>query len=150
VGDLDYRIRDAASGGGAGGLGDLLGGLAGGGGPDLTGMLGGLTGGEGGLGGLLTALVPAVGGVLEGGGLQEVLARLEANGLGTQAASWIGTGANDPISGAEARTAIGPDELTRIAGELGVSESEAADGVAEVLPAVVDAITPDGELPHGR
>ena len=101
----------------------------------------------GGLGGLLTALVPAVGGLLDGGGLQNVLARLEANGLGAQAASWVGTGANEPITGAEARQAVGPDEVARIAGELGVSESEAADGVAEVLPAVVDAITPHGELP---
>ena len=99
------------------------------------------------LGGLLTALVPAVGGLLEGGGLQNVFARLEANGLGAQAASWVGTGANEPITGAEARQAVGPDEVARIAGELGVSESEAADGVAEVLPAVVDAITPHGELP---
>jgi uncharacterized protein YidB (DUF937 family) len=146
MGDLDDRIRDAA-GGSSGGLGDLLAGLAGGSG-DLTGVLGRLSGGDaGGLGGLLTALVPAVGGLLEGGGLQNVLARLEANGLGAQAASWVGTGANEPITGAQARQAVGPDEVARIAGELGVSESEAAGGVAEVLPAVVDAITPHGELP---
>ncbi|MCA1481670.1 YidB family protein, partial [Bradyrhizobium sp. NBAIM08] len=38
-------------------------------------------------------------------------------------------------------------ELTRIAQQLGVSEDEAAEAVAQVLPDVVDQATPAGELP---
>src|SRR5436189_6006854 len=97
---LDDLIKDAAGGKGGGGLGDLLGGLAGGGGDDaLSEILGKVTGGggqAGGLGSLLTGLVPMLGSMLSGGGLQKVLGRLQQNGLGSQAASWVGTGANQP------------------------------------------------------
>jgi uncharacterized protein YidB (DUF937 family) len=141
------------SGGNGEGLGDLLGGLAGGasGGGGLDGLLGSLSGGggarAGGMGGLLTALVPAVGGLLAGGGLKNVLAGFEANGLGAQAASWVGTGANAPISGADVEKVVGHEQLAGIAGKLGVSESDAAAAVAQVLPAVVDRVTPDGTVP---
>jgi uncharacterized protein YidB (DUF937 family) len=148
---IDDR-NDSAEGGG---LGDLLGGLAGGGGVggSLEGILGTLSGsggqGPGGLGGLLTALVPAVDGMLAGGGLQSVLARFEATGLGAQAASWVGTGANAPITGADVEKAVEPEQIAGIAAELGVSEQEAAEAVAQVLPAAVDRLTPGGELPEG-
>jgi uncharacterized protein YidB (DUF937 family) len=154
---LDDLIGKAAGGEGGGGLGDLLGGLAGGasGGGGLDDILGRLTGAAGaegggapgGLGGLLTALVPMIGGMLAGGGLQKVLAGLEANGLDAQAASWIGTGANQPISPADVESVVGHEQIARIAGELRVSEAEAAAAVANVLPAVVDGVSPGGALP---
>jgi uncharacterized protein YidB (DUF937 family) len=151
---IDDLTGGSSGGDGAGGLGDLLGGLAGGaaGAGSLDGILGTLSGssggqGPGGLGGLLTALVPAVGGMLAGGGLKNVLASFEANGLGAQAASWVGQGANEPISAADVEKAVAHDQLAGIASELGVSEAEAAEGVAQVLPAVVDRLTPDGVLP---
>ena len=58
-------------------------------------------------------------------------------------------GANKPISGTRrpARRSARDEQLAQIADELGVSENEAAAAVAQVLPAVVDAITPHGELP---
>lgn len=147
---LDDLIKGAAGGKGEGGLGDLLGSLAGGAGDaGLGGILGDIGGGSqaGGMGGLLTGLVPMIGSMLSGGGLQKVLASLQANGLGAQAQSWLGTGANEPISGADVRKVVGEDELARIAGELGVSEDDAAAAVAKVLPEVVDSVSPDGELP---
>ena len=149
---LDDLIKDAAGGTGGGGLGDLLGGLAGGGGDDaLSEILGKVTGGGGaqggGMGSLLTGLVPMVGSMLAGGGLQKVLASLQANGLGAQAASWLGTGANEPISADDVRKVVGDAELAKIAGELGVSEDDAAAAVAKVLPEVVDKVSPDGQLP---
>jgi uncharacterized protein YidB (DUF937 family) len=151
---LDDLIGGISNSGGGGGLGDLLGGLAGGGAGagSLDGILDTLSGsssgqGPGGLGGLLTALVPAVGGMLAGGGLKSVLAGFEANGLGTQAASWVGKGANEPISAADVEKVVGYEQLAGIASELGVSEAEAAEGVAQMLPAVVDRLTPDGVVP---
>ena len=41
------------------------------------------------------------------------------------------------------------DELTKIAGQLGISEDDAASALAQVLPAVVDKVSPDGQLPEG-
>ena len=99
------------------------------------------------MGGLLGGLLPMVGKMLEGGGLQKVLAGFQQNGLAEQAGSWLGTGANEPISGDDVRKVVGSDELTKIAGQLGISEAEAASALAQVLPAVVDKVSPDGQLP---
>ena len=149
---IDDLIKGVAGGQG-GGLGGILGGLAGGdsGGGGLGDVLGGLGGGKtgsqaGGMGGLLTSLLPVLGGMLAGGGLQKVISGFEAKGLSAQAASWVGTGENAPISGADVRKVVGDEELARIAAELGVSEDEAADAVAQVLPAVIDTVSPEGHL----
>jgi len=152
---LDDLIK-GVSGGQGGGLGELLGGLAAGGGAGggLGDILGGLTGDgdaqgssiPGGMGGLLTALLPVVGGMLAGGGLQKMLSGFQANGLEAEADSWIGTGENAPISGADVRKVVGDDQIAQIAAQLGVSEDEAADAVAQVLPTVVDRVSPDGHL----
>ena len=153
---LDDLVK-GVTGGAGGGLGDLLGSLAGGAtsGGGLEDIIGGLTGGGssgsqagglGGLGGLLGSLLPALGGMLAGGGLQQVLSGFQANGLSAQTDSWIGTGENQPISGEDVRKAVGNEELARIAAQLGVSENEAADAVAEVLPTVVDRVSPEGHL----
>jgi uncharacterized protein YidB (DUF937 family) len=88
-----------------------------------------------------------LGTMLAGGGLQKVLASLQENGLGTQAQSWVGTGANEDISAANIRRVLGDEQLARIAGELGVSKNDAAAAVAKVLPEVVDKVSPDGKLP---
>ena len=69
------------------------------------------------------------------------------NGLAEQASSWLGTGANEPISADDVRKVVGSDELAKIAGQLGISEDDAASALAQVLPAVVDKVSPDGQLP---
>ena len=84
--------------------------------------------------------------MLAGGGLQQVLSGFQANGLSAQTDSWIGTGANKPISGEDVRKVVGDEELAKIAAQLGVSEDEAADAVAQVLPTVVDRVSPEGTL----
>ena len=154
--DLVKGVTGGSSGGG--GLGDILGGLAGsstaggGLGDILGGILGGGTGtggaqsGSSGLGGMLTALLPMLGSLLAGGGLQKILSGLQANGLKAETDSWVGTGENKPVSGADVRQVVGDDEIARIAQQLGVSDDEAAEAVAQVLPVVVDKVSPDGQL----
>lgn len=150
---LDDLVKGVTGGSGSG-LGDLLGSLAGGSGSGggLEDIIGGLTGGgdagsqAGGMGGLLGALLPALGGMLAAGGLQRVLSGFQANGLSAQTDSWIGTGENQPVTGADVRRVVGDDALVEIAAKLGVSKDEAADAVAQVLPTVVDRISPEGHL----
>ncbi len=141
------------------GLDDLLGGLLGGGGDEagggggggLSDILGGLTGGptsSTAAGGNLGAmLLPLLAGLIANGGLSKLLGAFKANGLSSQADSWTGTGPNEGISADQVRAALGDDELTRIAGQLGVGNDEAAAAVAQVLPQVVDHVTPGGEVP---
>jgi len=147
---LDDLTKNIGSSGRAGGTDDLLGGLGGGG---LGGLLGGILAGggrSGGLGGgnpLLRMLLPLVASMLMNGGMKKVLARLQAQGKGTQADSWVGRGANEPLRAADVEEALDDQELDRIARQLGVSREEAAEAVAQVLPDVVDQATPEGELP---
>jgi uncharacterized protein YidB (DUF937 family) len=131
------------------GLDDILGGLMGGGQKGGSGgvqdMLGGLMGGGG--GGGMGALVPVLGGLLAGGGLNKIMGGLKANGLSAQADSWVGTGANQPVSAGDVEKVVGKEEMQKIAQQLGVSESEAAEAVSKALPEVVDKVSPDGKLP---
>lgn len=141
MGGLDELLKGVrGEGGGGGGLGDLLGGVLGGGSRSGTGA---------GLGGnpMLRMLLPLVAGMLMNGGLQKILGRLQAQGKGATAQSWVGTGANEPVDPADVRDAVDDEELDRIAEQLGISRDEAATAVAEVLPEVVDKVSPDGSLP---
>ncbi|WP_369245550.1 YidB family protein [Streptomyces sp. R41] len=125
-------------------LGSLLGGLLGGGGQ------GGTSGGSGNiLASLLGALMKGQGGGSGSnplGGLVDMLAR---SGLTEEAQSWVGTGENKPVSGAQVAQALPDDALQKVAAEAGVSPEHAAEQIAQVLPQAVDRLTPTGEMPSG-
>jgi uncharacterized protein YidB (DUF937 family) len=128
-------------------VGGLLGGKSGG----LSSMLNSLAGGRSGGGGaMLTALLPLVGGLLASGGLTKLLAGFQSQGLGSKADSWVGKGENEPVSGEQVRQVIGDDQVAEIAQKLGVSHDEAAQALAEVLPHVVDHVTPEGNVPSSE
>ena len=78
------------------------------------------------------------------------IAKLQASGLGDQAASWIGKGENLPIGGDQIEALLGSDKLQAIAGQLGLGTGEAAGGLANLLPQVVDKLTPEGSIPEGN
>lgn len=157
----------ASRSGGAQGQGGEGGGLLGGLGGALGGMLGGGAaggaGGAGGLGGLLGGLLggaqsPAAsapgapeGGLLgQLGGLGGLAQVLNEGGLGEAVNSWIGTGANQAVSADQVTQALGPGgQLQQLASSAGVSESEAAQELSDLLPKVVNHLTPDGSLPQG-
>ena len=130
------------SGGGGGGLGDLLGGILGGGAQGGGSSAGGLAGNP-----MLRMLLPLVASMLMNGGLQKILGKLQQSGQGGKGQSWVSTGPNEPADAADIKAALDEDELRQIAEQLGVSEDEAAEAVARVLPDVVDQATPDGNLP---
>ncbi len=120
---------------------------------DILGELlgGGSKQGGGGANPMLTMLLPLIGSMLAGGGLQKLLAQFQAKGMDGQAASWVGAGANEPVSAAQVRDVLGDDKVAEIAQQAGISTEEAADGLAQVLPQVVDKASPAGELlPQGE
>jgi uncharacterized protein YidB (DUF937 family) len=83
----------------------------------------------------------------DGGGLSEVLHQLEAQGLGHIAQSWVGTGANQPITAEQLQKVLGSDWMQQIAARLGVSPDVVASHLSEILPKIVDRLTPDGNVP---
>ncbi len=90
---------------------------------------------------------PGSGPGAQAGGLGAILQQLQAGGLGEQLQSWIGTGANQPVSGAQISSALGGDLLARLAAQAGVSHEEASHQLSQHLPQIVDGLTPGGELP---
>ncbi|WP_420709794.1 YidB family protein [Streptomyces sp. H021] len=124
-------------------------------GNDLGGLLGGLLGGggQGGGGGGGGNILGALLGALMGGGadnpLGGLLDMLTKSGLADQAQSWIGTGQNQSVSGAQISEALPDETLQKVAAQAGVSPEQAADEIAQALPQAVDQLTPGGEIPSG-
>jgi uncharacterized protein YidB (DUF937 family) len=161
------QVLGGATGGGqaANPLGSILnsvassmgGGTNVGGGGGLGGMLNSVLGGAGGTrntgatigGGAILAAVMAI--VQQQGGISAVLGKLQGSGLGAQAASWVGTGANQTVSGDQLHQALGADALGGLAAKLGVNTQQAGGVLSQVLPELVNQLTPTGQLPdnHG-
>ncbi len=114
----------------------------------LMDMVGGLMGGSGhGLG--QNPMLNAVIGMIQQhpGGIQGLLGQFQQNGLGDQVQSWVGTGANQQISAEHVQQALGQDQVAGLAQQLGVGHGEAASGLAQFLPLIIDKLSPQGQLP---
>ena len=81
------------------------------------------------------------------GGLSGILGKLQQGGLGDAAASWVGTGANQSVSPDALGGALGPDLMGMIAKQLGGNQQQAAGTMADLLPGLIDQLTPQGQLP---
>lgn len=94
---------------------------------------------------------PTQGGFLGGGGLlgglSDVIGKLEANGHGQIANSWVGNGANLPIQPGQLGNALGQQTISELAAKAGISEQELLNGLSAVLPQLINNLTPNGRLP---
>ena len=86
----------------------------------------------------------------QNGGIEGLLAKFQQAGMGQQAQSWIGTGQNMPVSADALSQIFGHGQLGQIAQQMGISPEEAAGGLSQALPHVVDQMTPGGEIPEGH
>ena len=127
-------------------LGGMMGGRSGGPGGSMGGPIGGSTGGPN-----MQAQSPLLQMVLQmlqqNGGLEGILGKFQQAGYGQQAQSWIGTGQNQPIDPNILQQILGQGQFGEIAQQLGITREQASSGVAEMLPQVVDEMTPSGQIP---
>lgn len=86
----------------------------------------------------------------QNGGLQGVLGKFQQAGYAEQAQSWVSTGQNLPIDANALQQALGQGQLGQIAQQLGISNGEAAGGLASILPQLIDRMTPQGEVPDNH
>ncbi|MGA4837765.1 YidB family protein [Streptomyces sp. G45] len=70
---------------------------------------------------------------------------LRAAGLGDRVDSWLSTGENLPITADEIGKSLA-EQIGRVATVTGLSADAIAQRIAEMLPAVVDSASPNGEL----
>ena len=101
---------------------------------------------QGGLASVLGGLLSNNGGH---GGLDGLVARFSQAGLGDVVQSWIGHGANLPVSGDQIAGVLGSDTIAAMAAKLGVDPSVASGQLAQMLPGLVDRLTPHGAAPAG-
>ena len=81
------------------------------------------------------------------GGLGGLLDKLQKSGLGDTTNSWVGSGQNKPVSPGQLGPALGPDIIKNLAQRSGLSEEEITKQLSQILPGVVDKLTPQGRLP---
>jgi len=80
-------------------------------------------------------------------GLGGLLKRFQQNGLGDQINSWIGPDQNKPVAPSQLGSALGPDVIKALSQRTGLSEEELTSHLSQILPGVVDKLTPAGRLP---
>jgi uncharacterized protein YidB (DUF937 family) len=81
------------------------------------------------------------------GGVSGLLAKLQQGGLAEAVQSWIGTGANQPVSPDALSGALGPDLMGQLAQHMDGNQQQAAGTLADLLPGLIDQLTPKGQLP---
>ncbi len=80
------------------------------------------------------------------GGLQDLLERLNSGGLGEEVRSWLGNGANLPVSTDQIREALGDEHVQEIARQFGFSTDRVLDYLSDYLPEAVDKASPNGTI----
>lgn len=92
-------------------------------------------------------LRPEPGSVGGSRGLSDLLASLQASGLGDAAASWLSKGPNRAVAPDRIGEALGSDTLRQFAEAAGIDVGESRAVLAGVLPALVDRLSPEGRAP---
>ncbi len=82
----------------------------------------------------------------QNGGLGGVLDKFKAGGLGDAAASWVGTGANLPVSAEQISSVLGNGQIAEMAAKFGITPEVLSSQIAQHLPSVVDKLTPNGAV----
>ncbi|MGH7498087.1 MAG: YidB family protein [Gemmatimonadales bacterium] len=81
------------------------------------------------------------------GGVSGLVQKFEAGGLGGIIGSWIGTGPNQSITPQQIEGVLGSGRLQQIASKVGLPPETLGNAIAQVLPGLIDRMTPNGVVP---
>ena len=81
------------------------------------------------------------------GGLGALIDRFRNNGFEDAINSWIGTGQNQAISPGQLRQALGQETVEDLSQRTGLPHGDLLSQLSNILPGVVDRLTPNGRLP---
>jgi uncharacterized protein YidB (DUF937 family) len=95
------------------------------------------------------ALSGLAGAVQDEGGLDAMVGKLNEAGYGDAVNTWIGGGPNQPVDPQALGAALGDDEVQRLAGKSGLDIGAMLPLLAAALPAVINMLTPKGQVPDG-
>ena len=116
----------------------------------LDSVIGALSGARttAGSGDMLTAVLHLLADDGDGPGLREIRERFIDGGLAATFESWVGRGGNIPIEPEELQRVLGTALVEDIAQQLGMSTRHTSERLAQMLPYVVDKLTPGGRVPE--
>jgi uncharacterized protein YidB (DUF937 family) len=83
------------------------------------------------------------------GGLGGLLQQLQQGGLGEAVSSWIGSGHNLPVSAEQLQSVLGDERIAALAAKVGISPDQLSEHLSQLLPQVVDKLTPGGQAQAG-
>ena len=85
-------------------------------------------------------------------GLSDLVARFSQSGDDKTAQSWVGTGQNVAVTPDHLRSVLGAQTLADLSAKTGLTEVNLLSRLSQVLPELVDTMTPDGviSLPEPR
>jgi len=114
----------------------------------LDSIVGSLTGSGGQGQNQLLSIVTGL--IQQHGGIEGIVQKFTAHGMGAAAQQWVGNGPNPPITGDHVQQVFGNNTVQQVAGQLGVPPTQAASGLAALLPTVIDKLTPHGQSVSGQ
>jgi uncharacterized protein YidB (DUF937 family) len=82
-----------------------------------------------------------------GGGLGGLISGFQQAGLGHLVQSWVGNGANQPVSPDQLQSVFGENAVQGMAGQAGMAPQDFLAQLSQHLPGVVNEMTPNGHLP---
>ena len=76
-----------------------------------------------------------------------LISKIQGNsGLASMAASWLGDGANSAMSGSQVMDIFGKEKVSEFASKLNIDEGTASNGLADMLPQLIDKASSGGSL----
>lgn len=85
----------------------------------------------------------------QSGGLEGLIEKFQQGGFGNLIASWVSRAGNLPVNADQITQVLGRDQVQQIADQAGTDTQTAATGLAQILPGLVDQLTPNGESVSG-
>ena len=92
------------------------------------------------------ALINALLAKTQFGDLNGLVTQLQQSGLGPQVQSWLGNGANQPITADQLKAVLNNAQIQEMARHLGLPVDAALNMLAQHLPNVVDQASKNGQL----
>ena len=83
------------------------------------------------------------------GGLSGLVQQFHDKGLGGLVSSWVGTGQNLPVSADQLQHVLGSEQVKEIAAKAGISPDMVTSHLSQLLPMLIDKMTPNGQMPQG-
>jgi uncharacterized protein YidB (DUF937 family) len=78
--------------------------------------------------------------------LDGVLGKFRQAGMGAQADSWVSNGQNMNLSPDQLQEVFGSGSINDIASQLGMSQSQTGSAMSQMLPELINQLTPQGEV----